>query len=57
MTREEAENLLDEYIDKYETMTDYERRNDYIVWTQVAEDNARSEYMQLRDRLIELICE
>ena len=56
MTKEEAENLLDEYLDKYETMTDYIRREDYIVWTQVAEDKVMSEYMQLRDKLIELIC-
>lgn len=56
MTKEEAENLLDEYLDKYETMADYIRREDYIVWTQVAEDKAMSEYTQLRDKLIELIC-
>jgi hypothetical protein len=56
MTREEAENLLDEYLDKHETMIDYANRDDYIVWTQEAEDNARSEYMQLKDKLIELIC-
>ena len=56
MTREEAENLLDEYLDKYETMTDYIMREDYTVWTQVAEDKAMLEYMQLRDKLIELIC-
>ena len=56
MTREESENLLDEYLDKHETMREYERREDYIVWTQAAEDNATSEYMQLRNKLIELIC-
>ena len=56
MTREEAENLLDEYLDKYETMTDYIMREDYTVWTQVAEDKAMLEYTQLRDKLIELIC-
>ena len=56
MTREEAENLLDEYLDKYETMMDYIRREDYIVWTQEAEDQARAEHIQLRNKLIELIC-
>ena len=56
MIREEAENLLDEFLDKHETMTDYERRDDNIVWTQGAEDNATSEYMQLRNKLIDLIC-
>ena len=56
MTREEAENLLDDYIDKYENMKDYVRREDYIVWTQAAEDNAMSEYEQVKDKLIELIC-
>lgn len=55
-TREEAESLLNDYLDKYETMTDYIRREDYIVWTQVAEDKAISEYRQLKDKLIELIC-
>ena len=56
MIREEAESLLNEYLDKYETMTDYIRREDYIVWTQVAEDKAVLEYRQLKDKLIELIC-
>lgn len=56
MTREEAEDLLDEYREKYEIMKDYVRREDYLVWTQGAEDNARSEYEQLRDKLIGLIC-
>ena len=56
MTKEEAENLLDEFLDKFDTKEMYERRDDYIVWTQAAEDNAISEYVQLREKLIELIC-
>ena len=56
MTREEAESLLDEYLDKHETMIDYTSRDDYIIWTQEAEDKATSEFMQLKDKLIELIC-
>lgn len=57
MTKEEAESLLNEYLDKYETMMDYMWRKDYIAWTQVAEDKAVLEYRQLKDKLIELICE
>lgn len=56
MTRTEAESLLYEYLDKHETMMDYIRRDDCTVWTQAAEDNAVSEYEQLEDELIELIC-
>jgi len=56
MTREETENLLDEFIDKNDTMTDYVRREDYIVWTPAAEYKAVSEYTELREKLIELIC-
>ena len=56
MTREEAENLLDELIDKHETKEDYVTRDDYIVWTEGEEYRAISEYTQLREKLIELIC-
>lgn len=56
MTRGKAENLLDEFLDKCETKEIYERRDDYIVWTQAAEDNAVSAYTELREKLIELIC-
>ena len=59
MTREEAENFLEElteYLDKYKTMMDYIWREDHIVWTQKAENKAISEYMQLKDKLIELLC-
>ena len=55
MTREEAENLLDDFLDKNETMTDYVNRNDYIVWTQAAEDNVMSEYTQLSEKLIKAL--
>lgn len=47
--------MLYGYLDKYETMMDYIRRDDYIVWTQAAEDNAVSEYTQLEEKLIKLI--
>lgn len=56
MRRKEAENLLDDYLDTYETMRDYVRREDYLVWTQEKEDNAMAEYEQVREKLIELIC-
>ena len=56
MTREEAESLLDEYIDKCATTMIYERRDGHIVWAQGTDDNAISEYEQLREHIIDLIC-
>ena len=56
MTREEAGDMLDDLIDKYDTKEMYERRDDYCCWTQAAENKAVSDYEELKERIIDLIC-
>lgn len=55
MTRDEIENLIMDTIDAYETMREYQRRDDWVTWSEEKEQAAVDNFYSLRDRIVSLI--
>lgn len=55
MTRDEIENLIMDTIDAYETMREYQRRDDWICWSEEKEQTAMNDFYALRDKIVSLI--
>ena len=46
------EEKLDKLIDNYITMKDYLFKQDYVQWSQEAEDKAVRDYFELREEIL-----
>ena len=44
--------LLDIYIDAFETYQDYLRREDYLIWTDESEERAHEYFIAIKDEIL-----
>ena len=44
--------LLDMYIEAFETYQDYLRREDYLIWTDESEERAREYFIAIKDEIL-----
>lgn len=49
--------LLDIYIDAFETYQDYLRREDYLIWTDESEERAREYFIAIKDEILRRMSE